>query len=292
MPMGVGRESLLHEQLEMRRKVRERGRSEEAVVCGEVHLEASQVPGEVEQPQVHRAVVEGGGDRALPKAHHLGERLARGHVPPLEGALAVARRERGEGSRAKANPIPSGRVDARELVGEPSRAPGNVRSLEVRERGLDVASGQQGLPDIQPRLQGPGFLRHRLDQVLLSRPDRVEVSRQHQVVHADLVELEQSLGVLMAAGFSLRDAVSSFQVVFAFVVGHSVTSYLPTRSDEDSSPAYERLSEADFPRMRALARLEDRRDVEEEFEFGLETMFTGLTASLPPKRGKPRSASP
>ncbi|AGC43768.1 TetR family transcriptional regulator [Myxococcus stipitatus DSM 14675] len=152
------------------------------------------------------------------------------------------------------------------------------------------------LPPLEPASTWQGTLReraHALRSTLRAHPNVLPLfSTRPAVTPASIIHVEQALGFLMEAGFSLRDAVSSFQVVFSFVVGHSVTSYLPTRPDEDSSPAYERLSEADFPRMRALARLEGRRDVEEEFQFGLETMFVGLTASLSPKRGKPRSPAP
>ncbi|WP_342380384.1 TetR/AcrR family transcriptional regulator C-terminal domain-containing protein [Myxococcus stipitatus] len=152
------------------------------------------------------------------------------------------------------------------------------------------------LPVMEPASTWQETLRHRayaLRSTLRAHPKVLPLfSTRPAATPASIAHIEQALGVLMEAGFSQRDAVSAFQVVFAFVVGHSMTSYLQTRPDEDAPPAYERLSEADFPRMRALTRLEERRDVEEEFQFGLEAMFIGLTASLPPKQEKPRSPAP
>lgn len=152
------------------------------------------------------------------------------------------------------------------------------------------------LPLPQPAATWQEMLReraHALRSTLRAHPNVLPLfSTRPAVTPASIIHVEKALDILMTAGFSLRDAVSAFQVMFTFVVGHSIYSYRPIGSEEASSPAYERLSEADFPRMRAVARMEEGRDAEEEFEFGLEAMFLGLAASLPSKRGKPRSPSP
>ena len=69
-------------------------------------------------------------------------------------------------------------------------------------------------------------------------------------------------------------------VVVAYVVGHAIATYAPQMPDDKSQPAYERLSAAEFPFVRDAARLLPTRDLEKEFEFGLDAMLTGLEARL------------
>jgi len=63
-------------------------------------------------------------------------------------------------------------------------------------------------------------------------------------------------------------------------VGHTVSAYAPRRPDEDSHPAYDQLGDEQFPRVREAARLLLTHDLEDEFEFGLDAMFSGLEARL------------
>ena len=85
------------------------------------------------------------------------------------------------------------------------------------------------------------------------------------------MHVEQSLAILRDAGFSTADALARFQVLVAFVVGHTMGSYAPA---PDARPAYDRLDAAEFPRVIEAAAL--ARDVEKEFELGLSALLTGL----------------
>ncbi|MCK8500133.1 MULTISPECIES: TetR/AcrR family transcriptional regulator C-terminal domain-containing protein [Myxococcus] len=100
-----------------------------------------------------------------------------------------------------------------------------------------------------------------------------------------IAHVEAVLDTLRTAGFSPDEALSALQVLMAFVVGHSLSSYAPQPDDAQSHPAYQQLSEKDFPRVHEIARVLDSHDVEKEFELGLEAMMTGLEAN--PARRKP-----
>lgn len=92
--------------------------------------------------------------------------------------------------------------------------------------------------------------------------------------------LEAALQVLRDAGFSAGHALAAFQILVAFVVGHTLQAYVPLPLDEETHPAYESLSEEAFPRVRELARLLPTRDVEEELALGVDALLDGLEGRL------------
>jgi hypothetical protein len=93
------------------------------------------------------------------------------------------------------------------------------------------------------------------------------------------------LGVLHSAGFGLDDAITALHVVVAFVVGHTLGS---VPMENASSPDYEALADARFPRVKAAARLLPAHDFEQEFELGLEATLVGLESLFRERRGSPR----
>lgn len=107
------------------------------------------------------------------------------------------------------------------------------------------------------------------------------------VTPASVGRVEEVLEVLHTAGFSADDALSAMQVLVAFVVGHTLASHAPRRDDDAARPAYERLPEQQFPRVREAARLLADHDPEREFELGLEAMLCGLEHRLRDER-RPR----
>ncbi|NUP10668.1 MAG: TetR family transcriptional regulator [Polyangiaceae bacterium] len=113
--------------------------------------------------------------------------------------------------------------------------------------------------------------------IFATRPAATEAS----ILHVEVV-----LDALMKGGFSAEDALSALQVTAAFVVGHTVAAYAPVRADETSRAVYDHLSEERFPRVREVARILPRHDLEKEFELGLEAMIVGIEARLErkPKR--------
>jgi TetR/AcrR family transcriptional regulator, tetracycline repressor protein len=126
-----------------------------------------------------------------------------------------------------------------------------------------------------------------LRAVLRSHPNALPIfATRPAVTPASIVHVEGVLELLSSAGFSADDSLSTLQVLWAFVVGHTVNSHSPSRAD-DSRPAYDRLSEAEFPRVREAAQLLAIHDVEQEFELGLDVMLDGLAKRLE-RRGKAR----
>lgn len=117
--------------------------------------------------------------------------------------------------------------------------------------------------------------------VLRAHPNALPIfATRPAVTPAASAHVELALDVLRRAGFSVDDALSALQVLSAFVVGHTVATYAPRRADEASRPAYDRLNEERFPRVREAARLLVTHDVDEEFEFGLEALLAGFALRL------------
>jgi len=96
------------------------------------------------------------------------------------------------------------------------------------------------------------------------------------VTPASITLVEDGLALLRRAGFTAEHALMAFQSLVAFVVCHAIASYAPDPSDAISEPAYDELSEAQFPHVREVAKLLITYDVEQEFEVGLEAMLAGL----------------
>ena len=129
-----------------------------------------------------------------------------------------------------------------------------------------------------------------LRAVLRAHPNVLPIfATRPAVTPASMAHVEMVLEVLGTVGLSADDALSTLQVLFAFVVGHTVASHAPRRADEDSQPAYDALSPDEFPRVREAARLLAAHDVEKEFELGLDLLLSGLELRVGHEvRAKPR----
>ncbi|MCA9705922.1 MAG: TetR/AcrR family transcriptional regulator C-terminal domain-containing protein [Myxococcales bacterium] len=92
-----------------------------------------------------------------------------------------------------------------------------------------------------------------------------------------LAHVEQGLAVLARAGLPPAEALATFQVIFAFVVGHSMYTFAPL--DGGAEPDYGSLPADRFPHLHALSRLPPT-DPEAEFERGLELLVQGLRHEL------------
>ena len=95
------------------------------------------------------------------------------------------------------------------------------------------------------------------------------------VTRASLAHVESVLETMHALGFSAERALSSLNVLVAYVVGHSAASYAVEPPDERSVD-YAPLDPETFPRMSEAARHLPTHDVEREFEFGLDALLTGI----------------
>jgi AcrR family transcriptional regulator len=120
-----------------------------------------------------------------------------------------------------------------------------------------------------------------LQTVLRAHPNALPLfSTRSAVTPAALSHVELVLAALRSAGFSPRAALCALQVLFTFVIGHTVSAYGTRRLDEISSPAYAKLSPETFPRVREAANLLTTHDAERELRFGLDAFLGGLEQRL------------
>jgi AcrR family transcriptional regulator len=116
---------------------------------------------------------------------------------------------------------------------------------------------------------------------LVAHPNALSVFATRPAVTASsLRHVEVGLAVLRGAGFSVDVAVSAFQVLVTFVVGHTLSSHAPAREEERSSPAYRDLDPTEFPSLLEAAEVLRERDLDQEFEFGLDVVLVGLASKL------------
>lgn len=88
--------------------------------------------------------------------------------------------------------------------------------------------------------------------VLRAHPRAIPLFSRPAATCGSFARLEEAVAVLEGAGFSEDDAIQAFQVTLAFIVGHALWQYTP----------------------------EGERPVDDEFEFGLETLIAGLERRL------------
>jgi AcrR family transcriptional regulator len=126
-------------------------------------------------------------------------------------------------------------------------------------------------------------------KVLRAHPNALPLfATRPAVAPASLRHVERGLRVLRGAGFTIGEAISAFQTLVTFVVGHTLsTDGAPT--DDRSAVAYEQLPAAEFPTLREAARVIAQHSVDKEFEFGLDVLLRGLGERLkavsPSRRG-------
>ncbi len=100
------------------------------------------------------------------------------------------------------------------------------------------------------------------------------------VTPASLAHVESALSTLRNAGFSVHDALSVFQIVVAYVVGHTAQAHAPVRPSERSTPAYAELDASVFPTVREVAAALSHHDIDREFNIGLEALMAGFEVRL------------
>ncbi len=93
-----------------------------------------------------------------------------------------------------------------------------------------------------------------------------------------LAQVEAGLQVLTRAGIDPLHALPVFQVVFAFVVGHSSYTYGPTQ--DETVVDYGTLDPDQFPHLQRIPQLAGRLEVDAEFELGLTLLIEGIRAQL------------
>lgn len=100
-----------------------------------------------------------------------------------------------------------------------------------------------------------------------------------------LRHVESGLALLRGAGFDVDDALSAFQIVVAFVVGHTMSTHATPAGDERGTPVYRELPGAEFPYVIEASRALAEHDVERELEMGLDVVLDGLETRLAKRRG-------
>jgi AcrR family transcriptional regulator len=120
-----------------------------------------------------------------------------------------------------------------------------------------------------------------LRAALAAHPNAIPLMAQRPAVtEAALLRLEANLAVLHDAGLSPLAALSVVQIVFAFVVGHTLRSLGPRSPDAAELPSYAALDPHVFPHVRAAALVLGEHDAEKEFEEGLSALVQGLSTSF------------
>jgi AcrR family transcriptional regulator len=138
------------------------------------------------------------------------------------------------------------------------------------------------LPPAKRSSSWPAVLREQarsLRRVLSAHPNVLPIfATRPAVTPASIARLEAALELLRGEGFSVRAALSTVQVMVAYVVGHTLATHAPGKAHEGSWPDYDALSDDVFPRVREAARILRSHDEEREFEFGLDALVAGLEA--------------
>jgi AcrR family transcriptional regulator len=121
-------------------------------------------------------------------------------------------------------------------------------------------------------------------EALVAHPNALSIFATRPAVSAaSLRHVEVGLKLLRHAGFSVDDAVSAFQIVVSYVVGHTLSTHAPAREDERSVPAYRELPPDEFPTILEAAEVLADHDVDREFELGLDVLLDGLLGRLQAK---------
>ncbi len=101
--------------------------------------------------------------------------------------------------------------------------------------------------------------------------------------------LEDILALLVGVGFAGMDALRIYRVLIGFLYGHVLTELQevverPEESDDVLRLGLHRLAITEFPQVRSVASALGAYDGATELDRGLDLLFIGLAATLPPVR--------
>lgn len=113
-------------------------------------------------------------------------------------------------------------------------------------------------------------------KLLQTHPGSISLFASRSAIAPDSLQfLDHSVGILVAAGFSPKEALMTFQTLFTMTVGHALFHYAPRGSDSFADlQAYQ-----NYPHLQKL-ELTSPMDPAAEFEFGLEALLEGLRNRL------------
>lgn len=125
-----------------------------------------------------------------------------------------------------------------------------------------------------------------LRAVLLAHPDALPLFVGHNASSPDALRpIEAGLRILRTAGFGPAEAVHALRTLVAYTVGYAGAETGALRNPQHTSEAIaaaRTLPTDEFPTLRELAAF-SAKSGDAEFEFGLDTIMTGLEAKLPPR---------
>lgn len=140
------------------------------------------------------------------------------------------------------------------------------------------------LPPLRRTSSWPSALRggaRGLRAVLRAHPAVLPIfSTRPAVTPASLAHVESALATLRSAGFSVHDSLSIFQIVVAYVVGHTGQAYSPRPAEDRTRPDYALLDPKLYPSVREVAAALSHHDLDREFNIGLEALIAGLEVRL------------
>ena len=110
-----------------------------------------------------------------------------------------------------------------------------------------------------------------------------------------LEKIAGTLVAVLADGSMLAHAATTlYRVLFGFLYGHVLTELQevverPEETDDVLRLGLHRLTITEFPQVRGLASALGSDDGAAELDRGLDLLFIGLTATVPPPDGSPAS---
>ncbi len=123
-------------------------------------------------------------------------------------------------------------------------------------------------------------------QALSAHPHLAQVySNQVRIGPHGLAIIERAIGLLLQAGFPPSDAASAFLTLYAYTVGrHQIgrIAPFPGPTPRDEGEYYVALAPEQIPSIRAVGRHLGGVHQPGVFEYGLDTLLTGLRTKLTP----------
>lgn len=113
-------------------------------------------------------------------------------------------------------------------------------------------------------------------RLLKAHPNAIPLfASRSAIAPGSLALVDDSIGLLLGAGFTPVESMHAFQTLFALTIGHAVFHYGPRSADSFAKAE-------DYARHQHLAGLAhpELRPPDDEFEFGLEAVLAGLRQRL------------
>lgn len=116
--------------------------------------------------------------------------------------------------------------------------------------------------------------------VLIRHPNAIELfATRPAVTPSSLRHIDRGLAILReGAGLTIEESVSAFQILVTFVVGHVLSTHGVIPKEEETTPSYDDAVDMKF--LVEAAEVLATRDLDAEFEIGLDVLIEGLKVRL------------